>query len=35
MVSMLIAKPEFPFGDPDDLFDAMFDLVQRGLAPRP
>jgi AcrR family transcriptional regulator len=35
MVSMLVAKPEFPFGDPDDLFDAMFDLVQRGLAPRP
>jgi AcrR family transcriptional regulator len=35
MVSMLVAKPEFSFGDPDDLFDAMFDLVQRGLAPRP
>ncbi len=34
MVSMLVAKPEFPFGAPDDLFDAMFDLVQRGLIPR-
>ncbi len=34
MVSMLIAKPEFPFGAPDDLYGAMFELVQRGLAPR-
>ena len=34
MVSMLIAKPEFPFGPADELYDAMFDLVYRGLAPR-
>jgi AcrR family transcriptional regulator len=35
MVSMLIAKPDFPFGPPEELFGAMFDLVYRGLAPRP
>jgi AcrR family transcriptional regulator len=35
MVSMLIAKPEIPFGPPEELYDAMFDLVHRGLAPRP
>lgn len=35
MVSMLIAKPEFPFGAPEELFDAMCNLVERGLAPRP
>ncbi len=34
MVSMLIAKPDFPFGPPEDLYDEMFDLVYRGLAPR-
>lgn len=34
MVSMLIAKPDFPFGPPRDLYDAMFDLVYQGLAPR-
>lgn len=34
MVSMLIAKPDFPFGPPRDLYDAMFDLVYLGLAPR-
>jgi AcrR family transcriptional regulator len=35
MVSMLIAKPDFPFGPPEELFDAMVDLVYLGLAPRP
>ena len=35
MVSMLIAKPEIPFGPPEEIFAAMFDLVHRGLAPRP
>jgi AcrR family transcriptional regulator len=35
MVSMLIAKPDFPFGPPEELYDAMFELVHRGLAPRP
>jgi AcrR family transcriptional regulator len=34
MVSMLIAKPELPFGPPEEIFGAMFDLVYRGLAPR-
>lgn len=34
MVSMLIAKPEFPFGAPEDLYAAMLDMVYRGLAPR-
>lgn len=34
MVSMLIAKPDYPFGPPEVLFDAMVDLVYRGLAPR-
>jgi AcrR family transcriptional regulator len=35
MVSMLIAKPDLPFGPPEELYDAMVDLVYRGLAPRP
>jgi AcrR family transcriptional regulator len=35
MVSMLIAKPDFPFGPPDDLYDSMFTLIFQGLAPRP
>ncbi|HET6963754.1 MAG TPA: TetR/AcrR family transcriptional regulator [Acidimicrobiales bacterium] len=35
MVSMLIAKPDFPFGPPEELYDEMFNLVYRGLAPRP
>jgi len=35
MVSMLIAKPEIAFGPPDEIYGAMFDLVHRGLAPRP
>lgn len=35
MVSMLIAKPDFPFGPPEDLYQSMFELVHQGLAPRP
>ena len=35
MVSMLIAKPDYPFGPVDDVFDSMVDLVHRGLKPRP
>jgi AcrR family transcriptional regulator len=35
MVSMLIAKPEISFGPAEQIYDAMFDLVYRGLAPRP
>ncbi len=35
MVSLLISKPEFPFGDAEDTYERMFELVHRGLAPRP
>ena len=34
MVSLLISKPEFPFGSGEEVYGAMFDLVHRGLAPR-
>ncbi len=34
MVSLLIAKPEFPFGSVDEVYERMFDLAYRGLAPR-
>ena len=34
MVSMLIAKPDFPFGPPEELYTSMCDLVLQGLAPR-
>lgn len=34
MVSMLIAKPDFPFGPPEELYASMFELVHKGLAPR-
>jgi hypothetical protein len=30
-VSMLITKPEFPFGDPDVVYERLFDLVWSGL----
>lgn len=33
-VALLISKPDFPFGSVDDIYERMFDLVQRGLAPR-
>ena len=35
MVSLLISKPEFPFGSVDEVYERMFDLAYRGLAPRP
>ena len=35
MVSLLISKPDFPFGAADEVYDRLFDLVHRGLAPRP
>lgn len=35
VVSLLISKPEFPFGPVDELYERLFELVQRGLAPRP
>lgn len=34
MVALLISKPDFPFGSIDDLYESMFELVHRGLAPR-
>jgi AcrR family transcriptional regulator len=34
MVSLLISKPEFPFGSLDEVYERMFDLAYRGLAPR-
>lgn len=34
-VSLLISKPDFPFGPVDELYERLFDLVHRGLAPRP
>jgi AcrR family transcriptional regulator len=34
MVSLLISKPEFPFGAVDEVYERMFDLAYRGLAPR-
>lgn len=34
-VSLLISKPDFPFGSPDEVYERLFDLVHRGLAPRP
>ncbi len=34
MVSLLICKPEFPFGAPEDVFDAMFELLYKGISAR-
>jgi AcrR family transcriptional regulator len=34
MVSLLIAKPEFPFGSVDEVYERMLHLAYRGLAPR-
>jgi hypothetical protein len=34
MVSLLISKPEFPFGGVDQVYERIFDLAYRGLAPR-
>lgn len=34
MVSLLISKPAFPFGPIEDLYERLFQLVHRGLAPR-
>jgi AcrR family transcriptional regulator len=34
MVSLLISKPDFPFGPVDEIYARMFDLARRGLAPR-
>lgn len=30
-VSLLISKPEFPFGDPDEVFERLFGLLWAGL----
>jgi hypothetical protein len=34
MVSLLISKPDFPFGPADETYARMFELARRGLAPR-
>ena len=34
-VALLISKPDFPFGSADEVYERLFELVQRGLAPRP
>jgi AcrR family transcriptional regulator len=34
MVSLLISKPQFPFGPVDELYERMLKLVFQGLAPR-
>jgi AcrR family transcriptional regulator len=34
MVSLLISKPGFPFGPVDEVYERMFDVAYRGLAPR-
>lgn len=31
MVSLLISKPEFPFGPAEEVYGRLFDLVKRGL----
>jgi AcrR family transcriptional regulator len=33
MVSLLISKPDFPFGPVDEIYARMFELARRGLAP--
>jgi AcrR family transcriptional regulator len=34
MVSLLISKPDFPFRPVEEMYESMFELVHRGLAPR-
>jgi AcrR family transcriptional regulator len=34
MVSLLISKPEFPFGPVDEVYERMLNVVFHGLAPR-
>jgi hypothetical protein len=34
MASLLISKPDFPFGPADALYERMFELVRSGLTPR-
>ena len=34
MVSLMISKPGFPFGPVEEVYERMFDLAYRGLAPR-
>ncbi|HET7523348.1 MAG TPA: TetR/AcrR family transcriptional regulator [Acidimicrobiales bacterium] len=34
-VALLISKPDFPFGSVDEVYERLFELVHRGLAPRP
>ncbi len=34
MVSLLISKPEFPFGPVDELYERLLSVIFLGLAPR-
>lgn len=34
MVSLRISKPVFPFGDVDELYERMVNVIFQGLAPR-
>jgi AcrR family transcriptional regulator len=34
MVSLLISKPEFPFGPVDELYERLLNVIFLGLAPR-
>jgi AcrR family transcriptional regulator len=34
MVSLLISKPEFPFGSVDEVYERLLDLAYQGLSPR-
>lgn len=35
MVSLLISKPDFPFGPVEAVYESILDLTLHGLAPRP
>jgi AcrR family transcriptional regulator len=35
LVSLVISKPDFPFGSVDVVYERLFELVHRGLVPRP
>ncbi len=34
MVSLLICKPGFPFGSAEDVYEAMFELLYKGISAR-
>jgi AcrR family transcriptional regulator len=35
VVSLVISKPDFPFGSVDEVYERLFEMVHRGLAARP